>query len=391
MADISIEQAVYHRTQDEPPRLRAHSPGFAESLRADVENLLERFGPRPNGIVCPQAIFAQPLGDERVAIVRFGDLPSTAGGPPIAAFHVLVLARKAYRDWLGDPFAISDRFPVSFAETGSLPGLSMPAQSLPAPTIADVRQVLKQVKAGALAEDQDPQTVELTVDNAESPALLGGVQVLVDGGKLVFLRPAPDAGLVRGLWTLLPRTTRRELWPASFAFSNALRFDVVVVPRRGEEDYSNYTTEDQAADYPAGQYELSLQTAAESGDQRALDALFMRRSTRDTLRLAIVLAVLFSVVVAILQLWPPSEPREPEPAPAAVWSPEQRERAANAAAVTAAGDPLRALTLLEFGQYRRLERAVTAASIVVSPDPLTAAMQTRAAHARYVEIWKPVE
>ena len=112
----------------------------------------------------------------------------------------------------------------------------------------------------------------MTLANAESPALLGGAQILVDGGKVVFVRRAPDPGLIRGLWTLLPSRTRSELWPATFAYSNALRFDAVVVPRPGIEDFTSYTTEEQAADYPAGRYELSLQTAAESGDQAGLDA-----------------------------------------------------------------------------------------------------------------------
>src|SRR5437660_515974 len=88
---------------------------------------------------------------------------------------------------------------------------------------------------------------------------------------VVFARPAPDPGLIRGLWTLLPHASRQELWPATFAFGNALGFDALVVPCRGDDDYAGYTTEEQAADYPAGNYELALQTAAEAGDQRALD------------------------------------------------------------------------------------------------------------------------
>ena len=85
---------------------------------------------------------------------------------------------------------------------------------------------------------------------------------LVDGGKLVFERPEPDHGLISGLWTLLPTTTRTALWPATYAFGNALQFDAVVVPRAERERYPGYTTEEQAADYPPGRYEMQLQTAA---------------------------------------------------------------------------------------------------------------------------------
>ena len=56
---------------------------------------------------------------------------------------------------------------------------------------------------------------ERTAENSESPALLGGVQVLVDGGRLVFQRPAADLPLVEGLWTLLPHGIRGKLWPPS--------------------------------------------------------------------------------------------------------------------------------------------------------------------------------
>src|SRR5207253_9482251 len=107
----------------------------------------------------------------------------------------------------------------------------------------------RRVKASALREDDEPEApdFERTVENSESPALLGGVQVLVDGGRLVFARPKGDLALVESLWTLLPDRTRGKLWPASFAFSNELGFDVIVVPRVDESQFEGYTTEEQAA------------------------------------------------------------------------------------------------------------------------------------------------
>src|SRR6202011_2670290 len=105
--------------------------------------------------------------------------------------------------------------------------------------------------------------------------------------------------------------------PATFAFSNILYFDALVVPRRGSDDYSAYNNEEQAADYPPGRYELSLQTAAEAGDQQSLDELFSRRSSSDMLRLALVLVVLLSGVV-VLSRWLLPEPVPPTPTPPAV-------------------------------------------------------------------------
>src|SRR5262249_37683008 len=145
---------------------------------------------------------------------------------------------------------------------------------------------------------------------------LGGVQALVDGGRLVFERPAPATELLRSLWMLLPHSTRNQLWPASFAFGNALHFDVLVVPRAVGDDYEGYLTEEQTGDYPQGRYELGLQIAAEAGDQRELDALFARRSRAQTFRLGLVLLVGVIVLLLIAKLLRPLAPRraaEPQP------------------------------------------------------------------------------
>jgi hypothetical protein len=387
MADIVIEQALFHRSGADVPQLRARSPGFAREWQAEVAELLTDFGERPVGIACPQALFAQPLGRTHVAVVQVADQPEQ---PPALGFHVLVLPRK---DYAGDPFALAERFAPPWQHAGGeLPTLTLPVEPLPRRTVEQVRAVLKRVKAGALREDEDPEKVELTTDNSESPALLGGVQILVDGGKLVFERPAPDAALLRGLWLLLPATTRCTLWPATFAFSNALAFDALVVPRRGagEGDYNGYTTEEQAAEYPPGRYELSLQTAAEEGDQQAIDQLFSRRSSHDTLRLAVVLILFLSVVVLLSRVLAPLPSPETKTEDVGVksLSPEQRERAATAAAVVASREPWGAVAWLRVGEYRRAERAATVASMVGSADPWSVLAQHRAAQARYVDVWK---
>ncbi|HYV38438.1 MAG TPA: hypothetical protein VE988_22330 [Gemmataceae bacterium] len=384
MPELTIQQALYLRPSGDHPRVLARSNGFIDVWQGDIEQILLDFGDRPIGIICPAALFAQPLGKDQVVIVQVTDQPAT-DGPPYLRFHVLVVPLAAYRKFLGDPFAVAERFPPPWQRTGSeLPELTMPAEPLPRRTVAEVQKVLKRVKASALREDEDPAAVELTVENAESPALLGGVQILVDGGKLMFVRPAPDPGLIRALWTLLPDTTRSQLWPATFAFSNALGFDAVVVPRPGQEDLTGYTTEQQAADYPAGRYELNLQTAAESGDQAALDGLFGRRSQGDMLRLALLMVVALSISVFLFRFFDLKTPPE-QPPP---LSPEQRERVAFAAATVANGDPWAAVALHEAARYRRAERVASAAAIVASGDPFAAMVQLRAAQARYVEIWK---
>jgi hypothetical protein len=279
------------------------------------------------------------LAHRQVAIVRAADQADATGRA--LAFHFLVMDQGAYEQYAGDPFVVAKRLPAEWAARGEMAALSWPAESLPPRTVAQVQQVLRRVKAAALREDEDPEApdFERTVENSESPALLGGVQVLVDGGRLVFARPQGDLALLEGLWTLLPLSTRCKLWPASFAFGNELGFDVVVLPRFDEAELSGYTTEEQAEQYPAGSYELALQIAAETGTQRDLDAVFRRRNSNEVLRLALVLMVAMSLLL-IGSRW--LVPQRSGP------SEEQVIKAAAAAGIVAAGNPWSAV--LELGK-----------------------------------------
>src|SRR5262249_5398111 len=155
--------------------------------------------------------------------------------------------------WFGDPFLVADRFPSAWQTRGEIASLSWTAEPLPRRTVAEVQHLLK---------------------GPDGPLLLGSVQALVDGGRLVFERDGPDPALIRGLWSLLPTSTRCTLWPASFAFGGALGFDAVIVPRIDQATFAGYVTEDLADGYPQGRYELNLQIAAEAADQRELDYLF---------------------------------------------------------------------------------------------------------------------
>jgi hypothetical protein len=336
MAEIAIEQALYRRTGEEPPTLLARSPGFCDDWLPEAEHLLTAFGDRPPGVACPSAVFAHPLGKDQVAVVHVADRPAEGTQLVPLGFHVLVLARDAYTRFLGDPFLLIERLPPAW-EARSLPALTWPAEPLPRRTVHEVQGVLKRLKSGALREDEEvnEEEVERTAENSEGPALLGGVQLLIDGGKLVFERPGPDTRLLHGLWTLLPTSTRSRLWPASFAFSNELHFDTLVVRRARRDDFPGYTTEEQAADYPEGRYELRLQTAAEAGDQAELDALLSRRSWGEMWRLGVTLLVMFVGLAVASRLLLPSRP---------VATEARGRQAAIVTGVVGAADPLRTLT-----------------------------------------------
>ncbi len=298
MPDILIEQALYGFQPARGYRFLARSPGFAEEWLPVAEQLCAGFGERPRGVACPACLFVQPFGKHHIAVVQVADQGTGDGGQPSGlAFHFLILARSDYNRLGGDPFLIADKFPAPWTARRELPSLSWAGDLPPPRTLEQIQRVLQRPEDG--------------------PNLLGGSQILVDGGRLVFERPLPDTRLVHDLWTLLPTSTRCELWPASFAFANALGFHALVTPNAELDACTGYLRGEQAGDYPEGRYELNLQIAAESGDQGDLDALLARRSLKETWRLGLLLLGV-CIVLAVLAnlLLPVPGPGDRAPAPA---------------------------------------------------------------------------
>jgi hypothetical protein len=290
MTQISVEQATYGGQDAGGYRFLARSPGFQDDWLTEAQRLCVGFGERPPGVACPGCLFAKPFGKQHVAIVHVADQGrDDAGRPGALCFRLLVLPRRAYRRLGADPFALAERFPPPWHVRGDLPSLDMADEPPPRRAVEEIQQVLKRLDEG--------------------PTLLGGAQVLIDGGRLVFQRSAPDPELLRGLWTLLPVSTRQEVWPATFAFGNALGFDALVVPLATKEDFAGYVSEQQAGEYPEGRFELSLQIAAEAGDQAQIDHLMTRRSRAETWKLGLLLLVLVAVMFLVLNLLFPNKER----------------------------------------------------------------------------------
>jgi len=301
MPVIVIEQALYGNPEPGGFRFLARSPGFLDAWLPLAERLCAGFGERPAGVACPGSLFAQPFGPAHVAVVQVADLGSDdAGRPGALGFRLLVLPRAAYAGLGGDPFLFAERSPPPWPQRDTLPTLR---ETIEIPRPRTTEEVLAVIKG------------------ADSANLLGGAQALIDGGRLVFERPAPAPELVRRLWLLLPTSTRAELWPATFAFSNGLQFHVVVVPRADLTQFPHYVLEDQAGDYPEGRYELGLQAAAETNDQAELDRMFARRSSRQTLRLALIILAVTIVVAVVSNIFNP-------PPPPSVTAPRPRTQAA---------------------------------------------------------------
>jgi hypothetical protein len=291
-----IEHALFGAENGAGPALRARSTGFRDDWLAEADRLRAGFGQRPPGVACPEAVFALPLDGTHVAVVRAADHGDAL------AFYLLALPHVLYADLGGDPFHLADQYPPPWQAQGELQPLA-PPQPAPYRSVEAVRKAL---------------------DVPNSATLLGGIQALVDGGRLVFERSGPDPHLLRSLWLLLPTATRAELWPTTFAFSNAHGFDVAVLPRARGPEVERYVTEEVAGDYPEGRYELAVQTAAENSDQDDLDRLFSRRSRSQTLKLAVALLLAFILVPLLANILfgpgpfaprtPPEQPKDAQPA-----------------------------------------------------------------------------
>jgi len=243
--------------------LAGWSDDFRDDWRPEVERVVEAFG-LPRGTSAPDCLFAVPFARRHVAVV------SVSG----RRFRFLILPRKLY-DVIPDPFAIAERFPPKW--DGPLDALEWPLEPLPRRTVAQLDQIFK---------------------HGEGPLLLGACQTLVDGGRIVLRRDHADPALCRDLWNLLPDSTRRATWPATFAYTRALGFNLVVLPAIPDGALVGYLTEDQARDYPESKYERELQTAVEHNDQRTVDTLLARRTSVETLRLAVWM-VLAATVLAV--------------------------------------------------------------------------------------------
>lgn len=289
-----IEQAIYGGQDAGGYRFLARSAGFRDDWLAEAERLCTGFGERPAGVACPGCVFARPFGRRQVAIVQAADQGSDDTGRPGAlGFYLLILPRSLYLELDGDPFYIAEQFPPPWERRGELPSRTWSAGAAPPRTV---------------------KMLQKTLNVPHSATLLGGAQILLDGGRLVFERSAPDAAILRSLWALLPARERAELWPASFTFGNVHRFDAVVTPRATEAEYEHYITEEKAGDYPEGRYECNLQSAIETGDQQEIDALLNYSRSRMLRLIVVLLVIVMALSLAMARLLPGPRPTHSAPA-----------------------------------------------------------------------------
>lgn len=261
-----IHQALAARHGDAEVRWLGQSADFDERLKPLLEALAVGFGPRPEGVGCPEAWIVLPRRGPLPILARVADL-GEAGCPPAAlGFQFLTLTLADFGSAGGDAFRLIQAAPPIWHLRGALPTLTG-ARLLELKPLAEVVRILK---------------------SEDSPLLLGSVQALLDGSRLAFRRREPANNLVAGLWSLLPFRNRLEFSAATFAFGNALKWNVLAIPEPRPEEFDHrWLSEEQAGNYPEGRYELGLQLAAEADDEPALVKLLMRRTRADTLRMGL--------------------------------------------------------------------------------------------------------
>jgi hypothetical protein len=281
MIDISIEQAIYRADQHGTYRCQCRSPGFSDQADFHAVRLCSGFLGKHNAEMAGDSVFAQPLNRDWVMVAQFHDRRNAQSPAPGLYFRFLMVPRKAYRLWLGDPFTLADHFPPTWHAT-ELPRLSYRPD---------------------LSLDRHVADIETVLGRPDADRLLAATQALVDGARIAITWDSNAAEFIRSVWRLLPLSTRSELWPASLALNNSLAFDCIAMPTVDGETKERYLTDDQIDSYPTGRYEENLRSAIETADRHHLIALLQRRSRAQTLRLAVVLVILAAALAVAMRIF----------------------------------------------------------------------------------------
>ena len=249
--DFRVHQLLLEPAAPDPWQVVARSEGVSDLLVTKCGRLLTEAGyPFDRDV-----LFAHVLDTRHVAIVRV-----TQHRPAyFQIWHAATYAR------LGDPFRLADLIPPDRPQSGELPTREVEPAGLPRPTVADLLNSL-----GA----------------TDMPLVLGATQALLDGVRVRFGPGEATESTLRLIWDLLPDSTRHRLWPHTAANGRTDDHYDACLTSEPATPSPGVLSAEQCRDYPEGRYELALQTALERGDGATVAALFARRSSAETLRIA---------------------------------------------------------------------------------------------------------
>lgn len=204
---IRAEQALYGSFpfRQRGYEIAAHSAGCRPEWLRALARSCTQFGERPTGVAVSGALFAKPIPGTRVwMVVVVGEAGrDDLGRPGALAFHAWFVTDRDYRRIGAQPFGFAALPPTGWdSDSGTLPTATLRLTRLRCPG------------AGC-----DPRARTIA-------------ERLRQRQPVAFEAPAPIGDLAREIWNLLPLRIRCRTSLATWAFSNANRFDLVAVPRR---------------------------------------------------------------------------------------------------------------------------------------------------------------
>jgi hypothetical protein len=207
---VRYEQAVYgsfpfwNRGYAVLARSEGCRPEWVDALRLAAQ----RFGESPPSVSGRDCLFASRSARGPWMIVGvFPQGCDDRGRPGALAFHALFVGHWPYR-WVGaNPFVFAAVLRGDWSASDE-------ATILPSGRLAKPAQGAKEAHAGI----KDGRIDQI-------------VSALTRGQRVVIPSAEPITGLAHAVWLRLPGRIRCRTSVATWAFSNANRFDLVAVPR----------------------------------------------------------------------------------------------------------------------------------------------------------------
>jgi len=244
-----------------------------EELARDI---VTGFGVAPAGFGEVSALLCLPFGERHWAVTQ---VESRSEGT--VGFRILILSKT---DWLQgiDPFALNRDYPPNWDNCGQADSIEYELNFAP----ATVEQ------AASWLAGQDHAT------------LLGGLQAILDGARLWHESSSPLSAYAQTLWNLLPYRSRFDFSFATFAFQPIPELKYQALPKGAIPAPlpMGVLSLQQTGDYPLGRYEQALQLAIEETNTDEFEVLLRRRTSHDTLKLAVGLIAAMIVGLVVMRL-----------------------------------------------------------------------------------------
>jgi hypothetical protein len=222
---VHFEQAVYGSFSfwDRGYGILAQSPGCRQEWIAELRAACQRFGEPPGGFAGPECLFALRLPSGPWAIVGVS-APSIdeKGRPGALAFHAIFVTKREFRKVGYNPFALAHALRRAWHS-------------------ANVS-----LASGSYAAEGDERA--RSSDDLREAERIGAA---IEARRRVAIESSePIESLARAVWARLSVGARRRASVATFAYSAAIRFDLLALPRLAgttlDKSYINPETDSSA-------------------------------------------------------------------------------------------------------------------------------------------------